>query len=158
MKRVLGAALLAAACGGVWAADDQPAPKKDEPAKKAGNKAGAGDEPAKGEKGFNEPPKNQALVPLGVRKGKVTGSCDGKSFRMQVEGVKDEVEVNLGPMTRIQVPAAAEFDDKGNPKRGRRGPVKGTPEDIKEGAPVLVELSGTRGGWYRARSVLVLGD
>ena len=156
MKRIIGAALLAAACGllalDVRADDDPPAKKGDKKAD-APKKDDKKEEPA-----YNAPPKGQALRHIGQVKGKITKACDGKVFGFQADNDKKEVEVNLAATTKIEVFKKDEFDEKGNPKKNpRRGPVKAAADDIKSGT-VLLDLSGTRGGWYVARRVLLLGE
>lgn len=170
MKRTMGTVVLAAACGllalNVRADDDPPpakkaekeAPKKDDK-KQNDMKAGKPKKDDKSEEpAFNAPPKGQVLRHLGTVKGKITRACDGKVFGFQADKDKKEVEINLSAATKIQVMKKDEFDEKGNVKKNpRRGPVKGTADDIKSGIVVL-DLSGTRGGWYVARQVVVLGE
>jgi hypothetical protein len=147
MTRLLGAALLLAACGlatvGVRGADDAPA-KKD-----------AKDKEAKDEPSYNSPPKGALLVSLGTVTGRITKGCDGKAFSMEISKGK-EVEVNLAKITTVYVINGMEFDDKGNPKKTAARPVKGAPDDIRAEATAVVELSGTRNGkWLMAKRVTV---
>lgn len=175
MKRILGAALLLAACGlaAVQAngVDDTAPAKKPDAAKKddadpknAKDAKPAKEEPSKKDKDeptFNSPPKGATVVVKGIFRGQVTKGSDGKVFSMQIDvggGKKKEIEVNLAAITRVRKANNSEFDDKGNPKKSA-GDVKAAPEDIRGGLNVIVTMSGTKdGAWLVAKQVVITGE
>jgi hypothetical protein len=117
--------------------------------------------PAKDEPQFNPPPRGATLVALGQYVGQITKGSDGKAFSVEVmlNGKKQEVEINLAAYTKVRRVQQAEFDEKGNPKKGAPVYTAATQDDLRGGRKVIVNVSGTRDGkWVVAKTATLVGD
>jgi hypothetical protein len=110
---------------------------------------------------YNPPPRGATVVVLGQYKGQITKGSDGKTFSVDVmlNGKKQEVEINLAAYTKVRRVQQAEFDEKGNPKKGAPVYTAATADDLRGGRVVIVSVSGTRDGkWVVAKTATLVGD